>query len=545
MGAVGGAVAGSLDTLKKRLHPGTAKTAGPLQVTGAAPGGGPFVVGPGAGRVATSSTAGRGSAAATTPVIEAAIAENGTALAPPEAMNGGADDDCPGGAPLPPLCRPQSYRFMREVLPPDATQEAVYASAAAGLVEKFTKENFNGLLFTYGQTGTGKTHTIFGPAHSWHDMRHVDAGVFPRAVVAIFESYEEQSRKMNTGGPATRKKFLLTASAMEFYMCQCTDLLDKNQACLIDEADHLPIGLSTVELTSPEDALAFMDSVRKNRVARETLMNKADKSGHAGSSRSHCALILTVREQVLDAEQAENTTGAGREDGENNNEILTTACYKKHLHIVDMAGAERPSSTGTENEIAIQAIMAYWRGAEITVGGQGFIVNYELSGLRTAVVQASEQHRKGKKLVIPKGLGTSFIEYTSGCFTGSNLLAMIVTLSPAPSCGWETWFSCSYGADLRKLRCPVKPVQPCCWARAPGRRKTLTGAGGGGEGTSTEGVLEKFVKELQKKASAAQAELEQTTARGGAGAKKYLLKRTINARHCAREAALWGRLLQK
>merc|ERR1712050_93946 len=126
----------------------------------------------------------------------------------------------------------------------------------------------------------------------------------------------------------------------------------------------------------------------------------------------------------------------------------------------DMAGAERPSSTGTEHENAIKAVTDYWRGAEITVGGQGFIVNYELSGLRTAVVQATAQHRKRKPLVIPKSLGTSFTEYASGCFSGSALLAMIVTLSPAPSCGWETWFSCTYGEDLSKLRAPVVPQKP-------------------------------------------------------------------------------------
>merc|ERR1712087_973888 len=104
--------------------------------------------------------------------------------------------------------------------------------------------------------------------------------------------------------------------------------------------------------------------------------------------------------------------------------------------------------------------MDYFRGAPVTVGGQGFIVNFELSGLRTAVVQATEQHRKRKPLVIPKGLGTSFVEYASRCFSGTALLAMIVTLSPAPSCGWETWFSCTYGEDLRKLRAPVVPQRP-------------------------------------------------------------------------------------
>jgi len=40
-----------------------------------------------------------------------------------------------------------------------------------------------------------------------------------------------------------------------------------------------------------------------------------------------------------------------------------------------------------------------------------------------------------KPLVIAKQIGTSFIEFASGCFSGGALLGMIVTLSPAPACG--------------------------------------------------------------------------------------------------------------
>ena len=39
--------------------------------------------------------------------------------------------------------------------------------------------------------------------------------------------------------------------------------------------------------------------------------------------------------------------------------------------------------------------------------------------------------------------------------TGYAKLAMVVCLSPAPQNGWETWFACTYGEDLNKLRCPV------------------------------------------------------------------------------------------
>ena len=58
--------------------------------------------------------------------------------------------------------------------------------------------------------------------------------------------------------------------------------------------------------------------------------------------------------------------------------------------------------TKAEYEDGVKAVMAYFQGQEITVGGQGFIVNYELSGLRSAVVLATEQHRKHRPVLTPR-----------------------------------------------------------------------------------------------------------------------------------------------
>ena len=41
----------------------------------------------------------------------------------------------------------------------------------------------NGLLFTYGVTGSGKTHTMQGSA--------AESGLLPRAIDVIFNSVEE------------------------------------------------------------------------------------------------------------------------------------------------------------------------------------------------------------------------------------------------------------------------------------------------------------------------------------------------------------------
>ena len=90
-------------------------------------------------------------------------------------------------------------------------------------------------------------------------------------------------------------------------------------------------------------------------------------------------------------------------------------------------------------------------------------------------MQATEQHYKGLPLIHSKAAGTEFIEYTKGCLDGSALLSMIVTLSPARSCGWETWFSCTYGEDLQKLRCPVQPQRTTSLAKLIADTETAIG----------------------------------------------------------------------
>ena len=84
------------------------------------------------------------------------------------------------------------------------------------------------------------------------------------------------------------------------------------------------------------------------------------------------------------------------------------------------------------------AVIESEKKGEPSLASQGMIINYELSELRT-VVQASEA-QKGPPLLNARTTGSSLamavgstrlIAYTKGCFDGSALLSMIVTLSPA------------------------------------------------------------------------------------------------------------------
>ena len=92
--------------------------------------------------------------------------------------------------------RPRRTRSTR--VGPDATQADVYAHAIEPIVAE-TLEGFNCTVFAYGQTGTGKTHTMEGD-----DGRRMigdcpcddvaeTAGIVPRALRQIFRHLETQS----------------------------------------------------------------------------------------------------------------------------------------------------------------------------------------------------------------------------------------------------------------------------------------------------------------------------------------------------------------
>jgi kinesin family protein 11 len=63
-------------------------------------------------------------------------------------------------------------------------QEEVFDTMVRPIVDECL-EGFNCTIFAYGQTGTGKTHTMEGNIHS-----EEDAGIVPRSVKAILESLE-------------------------------------------------------------------------------------------------------------------------------------------------------------------------------------------------------------------------------------------------------------------------------------------------------------------------------------------------------------------
>ena len=135
--------------------------------------------------------------------------------------SGGSSGCPPSPHTHPPFCRssglppPRLITAPPQVFAPDTTQERLYSTAVASIVEEVL-EGFNCTIFAYGQTGTGKTHTMTGDIELDPAGGEVapGAGVIPRAIHQIF-SYLD----------GIASEYSVKCSYLELYNEEITDLL--------------------------------------------------------------------------------------------------------------------------------------------------------------------------------------------------------------------------------------------------------------------------------------------------------------------------------
>jgi kinesin family protein 3/17 len=98
-------------------------------------------------------------------------------------------------------------------------QSEIYNDTSAPIIANVL-EGYNGTIFAYGQTGTGKTHTMAGS-----ETDHKERGIMPRSFEDVFKSIESDSVKT---------QFLVRASYLEIYNEDVRDLLSKNPKNKLD-----------------------------------------------------------------------------------------------------------------------------------------------------------------------------------------------------------------------------------------------------------------------------------------------------------------------
>ncbi|TEA37920.1 hypothetical protein DBR06_SOUSAS1410171 [Sousa chinensis] len=206
--------------------------------------------------------------------------------------------------------RGHQRRFRLDwVFPPHASQEEVFRELESAVLSCLG--GYSVCIFTYGQTGTGKTYSMEGPPE--------DPGIAPRALQSLF-------REMGTGG-----QHHVTLSMVEIYNEAVRDLLAPGPPQRLavrqgpaGEGGIQVAGLTHWDVPNLESLHQMLNLGRSNRATAATAMNQH-------SSRSHALVTLTLR-------TASPSSGPG------------TAGT---LHLVDLAGSERAwkaGAAGTSHE---------------------------------------------------------------------------------------------------------------------------------------------------------------------------------------------------
>ncbi|KAJ1547350.1 hypothetical protein HK096_003301 [Nowakowskiella sp. JEL0078] len=143
------------------------------------------------------------------------------------------------GKPLPNLV---SFSFDR-VFEEASTTDQVYQDVAHEIVSSCMK-GINGTIFAYGQTSSGKTHTMQGNAK--------EPGIIPKAIFQIFHEINQNPER----------EYLLRVSYLEIYNENIRDLLNpENDNLKIHENPNREIFVGNITETvvlSPEEVAQLM-----------------------------------------------------------------------------------------------------------------------------------------------------------------------------------------------------------------------------------------------------------------------------------------------
>ena len=203
------------------------------------------------------------------------------------------------------------------LLTPDSEQDEMYERVGRQTISDFLN-GYNGTLFTYGQSGSGKTFSMLGPEEVINalvkDFTSVPKeltklyGIIPRAVIQIFQTINEYVSQGN--------ECILSCSFIEIYNEQINCLLNRKEN--LKSREHPKFGLDipdkeTIVCKTPEEIFQVISIATKNRIVAGTNLNER-------SSRSHTILMIELEYNGLD--------GIKR---------------LSKLNLVDLAGSERVS----------------------------------------------------------------------------------------------------------------------------------------------------------------------------------------------------------
>eukprot|EP01059_Diplonema_ambulator_P030244 TRINITY_DN5090_c0_g1_i1.p1 TRINITY_DN5090_c0_g1~~TRINITY_DN5090_c0_g1_i1.p1 ORF type:complete len:1032 (+),score=227.04 TRINITY_DN5090_c0_g1_i1:52-3147(+) len=299
-------------------------------------------------------------------------------------------------------------------------------------------QGFNSCVFTFGQTNSGKTHTMLGTDS--------EPGLIPSVITELFRKMETHSRqqqpppappsnlnlstssfmssvipvvsppetplKLPNGVAKEETIFEVSCCFMEIYKERVRDLLLGS-----DEFRELKIrnspangpyveGLTFVPASSPQQLLDLVRKGGSERTIGSTTLNER-------SSRSHAVFqIIVTQTDAVDSSQ-------------------TTTLTKSRINLVDLAGSEKATASCDIEETTS--------------------INLSLTTLRRVIDALIENSKKPGQAILPPYRESKLTWLLSESLGGNSKTVMIGTISPSTSCYDETLNTLRYTLKARGI----------------------------------------------------------------------------------------------
>uniref|UniRef100_T1JZ75 Kinesin-like protein n=1 Tax=Tetranychus urticae TaxID=32264 RepID=T1JZ75_TETUR len=277
----------------------------------------------------------------------------------------------------------------------NSKQTEIYDETVRPLVDSVL-EGFNGTVFAYGQTGTGKTYTMVGVREDPSRQ-----GIIPNAFEHIFSHIAR----------STNQQYLVQSSYLEIYQEQVRDLLCKDQSKRLELKERADIGVYVKDLSSfvcksIKEIEHVMTVGNENRAVGATNMNEH-------SSRSHAIFIITIEHSTCVGPDSETHIRVGK------------------LNLVDLAGSERQFKTGVVGQRQKEAIK----------------INLSLSALGNVISALVD----GKSSHIPYR-DSKLTRLLQDSLGGNSKTVMVANIGPASYNYEETLITLRYASRAKNIK---------------------------------------------------------------------------------------------
>jgi centromeric protein E len=279
---------------------------------------------------------------------------------------------------------------------PESTNEEIFDDVVKNVVLQ-SMNGYNGSIFTYGQTSSGKTFTMNGS--------HSQPGIIPQSIYFCFKSIQDSFPE---------REFLFRVSYIEVYNEQIKDLLNSEPAHIKIQTDPklgtILSGVKEQVVLSPQQVIALIRAGEAQRHIGSTDMNES-------SSRAH-----TVFKLIIESRKRGDSTDA--------------PVRSSFLNLIDLAGSENAKMTNSTGDRAREAKH----------------INQSLLTLSLIIFKLSEEKPGATKKTYYPYRDSKLTRLLQSSLSGNAKIAVICTVSPTLRCVDETHNTLRFATRAKKIK---------------------------------------------------------------------------------------------